>query len=207
MMTLKGKLEFISFWNPIRLITDSGELDLRQDYFRVFTNLNGKKASMKGGMNNITVTADEDSEYFMNFKKDDEENTILMILEVGGEKWGMSNLGAYIPDMMQRLNGMQVIVEFDDQSIGIRHDESEKVPELNFNTDGNSCSLSPEFAEEVCKIGRDGCCIFLAAGSGGFLCEKFDGHMARILLDRYSNGTMRANRIGNCKIVGRIEKE
>jgi hypothetical protein len=182
------------------------ELDLRNDYFRVFTNLNGKKTSMKGGMNNLTIIADENSEYLMRFEKNDKEDTILMILEVGGGKWGMSNLGAYVPDMLQRLNGMQIIVEFDDVSISIKHDETEKVPELNYNTEGNSCRVSPEFAKEVCKIGQDGCCIFLTASGGGFECEKFDDYMSRMLLGRHAEGTMRANRIGNCKIVGRVEE-
>ena len=68
MMTIKGKLEFISFWNPIRLISDDGELDLRTEYFRVFTNLHGKKASMSGGMNDIKIFADESSGRLMKYE-------------------------------------------------------------------------------------------------------------------------------------------
>ncbi len=161
---------------------------------------------MKVEMNELTVFANENSEYFMKFEKNDEKDSILMILEVGGGKWGMINLGAYVPDMLQRLNNMQVIVEFENESISIKHDKTEKVPELNYNTEGNSCRVSPEFAKEVCKIGQNGCCIFLTVSGDGFECEKFDDYMSRMLLSRHAEGTMRANRIGNCKIVGRIEK-
>jgi hypothetical protein len=202
MITLKGKLEFISFWNPIRLISEDSEVDLRTDYFRVLTNLNGKKASMSGKMNDIKIFADESSDRLMRYENKGE--TILMILEEVGPKWGMTNLGAYVPDILQRLNGMMVIVEFDDESINIYHDETEKVYELNY-THNNSCIIPDDKTHEICKIGTDDCCIFLTVGGNGFSCEKFNSGMAGTLLDRYSKGKMNAKRIGNCKIVGRIE--
>ena len=49
--------------------------------------------------------------------------------------------------------------------------------------------------------------MFFIAGGGGFECQKFNSYIARGLLDRYGKGTMRASRIGNCKIVGRIGEE
>ena len=202
MKTLKGKLEFISFWNPIKLITESEELDLRDEYFQVLENLNGKSASIDYHMNNITIHADKNSEYDIKFEKDDLKDTILMILDKRNN-FGFSNLNAYIPDMFQRLNGMQVIVTVNDQSIGIEHDETEKVFELKY-THNNSCKVSDDKVKEICKIGKNDCCIFCTAGSNGFMCEKFNSHMASHLLNRFSEGTMRANRIGNCKIVGRI---
>jgi len=203
MATLKGKLEFISFWDPIRLISKDGEVDLRTYYFRIFTNLNGKKASMSGGINDIKIFADESSDRLMKYENKGE--TIIMILEEEGPKWGMANLGAYIPDMLQRLNGMMVIVEFNDESIHIYHNESEKVYELNY-TYNNSCKIPDDKIHEVCKIGTDDCCIFLTVGGNGFLCEKFNSWMAHILLDRYSKREMNAKRIGNCKIIGRIKE-
>ena len=201
MKILKGKLEFISFWQPIKLITETKELDLRDEYFQVLENLNGKPARMDCHMNDITVRADEDSEYDIKFEKDDVKDTILMILDKRND-FGFSNLGAYIPDMLQRLNGMQVIVTVNDQSIGIEHDETEKVFEINY-TNNNSCKIPDNKVKEICKIGEDDCCIFCTTGSNGFMCEKFNSHMASHLLNRFSEGTMRANRIGNCKIVGR----
>ncbi|MFA5154549.1 MAG: hypothetical protein WC554_18540, partial [Clostridia bacterium] len=112
---------------------------------------------------------------------------------------------AYVPDILQRLNGMQVIVEFDNEYISICHDETETVYEINY-TEGNSCKIPDDKVKELCKIGEVGCCIFVTVGSNGFMCEKFSS-TARTLLDRYSKGNMRASRIGNCKIIGRIEEK
>ncbi|KKW31632.1 MAG: Phosphoenolpyruvate synthase [Candidatus Uhrbacteria bacterium GW2011_GWA2_52_8d] len=46
-------------------------------------------------------------------------------------------------------------------------------------------------------------CIFVAVGGGGFLCEKFSGSTARMMLDRFATRTMNAGRIGNCAVLGR----
>ena len=119
--------------------------------------------------------------------------------------FGFSNIGSYLPDMMQRLNGMQVIIEFNDTYISIRHDENEQVFELKYTGDGNSCKIPDDKVREICKIGEVDCCIFCTVGGNGFNCEKFNSYLSRVLLDRHSKGDMRASRIGNCKITGRIE--
>lgn len=206
MTKLTGKLEFISFWDPIKLETENGIVDLREAYFQVFNNLNGKKCSMSGKMNSLKISADETSDRVMVFEKNDTEDSILMMLKIPEPGWGMSNLGAYVPDMLQRLNAMKVLVEYDEESISIQHDETEKVFELNYTGGGNSCKISDDKVKEICKPGQ-GACIFLSAGSEGFECQKFNSPTARMLLDRYSNKTMNASRIGNCKIVGRIEEK
>ena len=210
MTTLKGKLTFISFWHPINLETKDGDLDLRVQLFETLKNLNGKPASMKYGMNDITILADDNSEYELEFENKrseiefTESDTLKIILKKNGEHWSWSNLGAYIPDILQRLNGMQVIVEIDENSIGFRHNENEDVYKINY-THGNSCRIPDDDVKKVCKIGENGCCIFCSVSGDGFMCQKFDSYMARHLLDRHIEGTMRANRIGNCKIIGRIE--
>ena len=210
MTTLKGKLTFISFWHPINLETEDGELDLRVQYFGTFRELNGKKANMKYGMNDLTICFDADSEYEMVFEctNDSPElrdsDSVGMILKKSGEGWGMQNIGAYLPDILQRLNGMQVIVDVDEDSIAIRHDETEEVYEIKY-TRNNSCQIPKEDLTKVCKIGQADCCIFMSVGSTGFECQKFDS-MESHLLRRHAEGTMNATRIGNCKIVGRVEE-
>jgi hypothetical protein len=204
MKTLKGKLEFISFWHPIKLETKNGEIDLRDEYFQVFKNLNGKPAKMKGKMNSLTVLGDKKSEYLLKFEKNDTKDTISILLEKRNG-FGMSNLGSYVPNMLQRLNGMQVILKITKNSINVAYDPDYEVFELNY-TRNNSCKIPDDKVKEICKIGEDGCCIFCTVGSNGFECQKFDSYMARNLLDRYAEGTMRANRIGNCKVIGRIEE-
>lgn len=205
MTTLKGKLIFISFWHPIKLETEDGVLDLRTEYFKVFKNLNDKKTSMDGGMNDLTICVNKDSEYKMKFEKNITEESILMILE-NADGFGFSNVGAYLPDTLRRLNGMQVIVEVDEDSIGIKHDETEKVFEINY-TNNNSCRIPEDKIKVVCKIGQEDCCIFCSVSGDGFQCQKFDSYMASSLLRRHAEGTMNATRIGNCKIVGRIEEK
>jgi hypothetical protein len=131
-----------------------------------------------------------------------EDRTLLILLEkIDG--FGMSNLCAYLPEYFQRLNGMNVIVEIEDNFISIIHDPDEKVYEINY-TRGNSCKIPDDDVKTICKPGEKDCCIFLSMASGGFECQKFDSSTCRMLLDRHSKGTMRASRIGNCMIVGRI---
>lgn len=203
MKTLKGTLEFISLFQPIKLTDENQVLDLRDEYWKVFENLNGKSAKMKGGMNDLTICTDKKSEYNLEFEKKDESILIILKKKTG---FGMANLAAYLPDMLQRLNGMHVIVTIDNTNIGITCDPDEKVLELNY-TNGNSCGISDEQAKNICKIGQgEETCIFCTAGGQGFSCEKFN-NWARLLLERYSNNEMSAHRIGNCKVVGRINNE
>ena len=82
MTILNGKLEFISFWDPIKLETENGIVDLREVYFQVFNSLNGKKSSMTGKMNALKISADETSDRVMKFEKNDKENTIQILLEI-----------------------------------------------------------------------------------------------------------------------------
>jgi len=77
--------------------------------------------------------------------------------------------------------------------------------ELKYTGDGNSCKIPDDKVREICKIGEVDCCIFCTVGGNGFNCEKFNSYLSRVLLDRHSKGDMRASRIGNCKITGRIE--
>ena len=202
MKTFKGELQFISLWHPIKLIEiDGKELDLRDTIWKVFTALNGCPASMKNAMNEIEVHEDLASKRIMGFEMKD--GGILIALTEG--KIGFSNVNAYLTGMLERLNSMEVIVSVGEKSIKFEHDTTQSVHEINY-TDGNSCKISENELHETCKIGEgEDCCIFLSAGTKGFMCEKF-GFLGRTLLDRYSKGEMSAGRVGNCKIVGRIEE-
>jgi hypothetical protein len=204
MQTIKGKLTFISLFNPVELITAEGVTDLRDHLWKLFTDLNGVKASMKHTMNSIEICADDESDSRLKFERDHSNKSLLMLLTKEPD-WGFSNLAAYIPDMLERLNGMQVIVTLTEHSIKIENDPDEKVFELNYTRD-NSCKIPDDKVMEICKPGTGDCCIFLTMSGGmGWSCEKFNSSMAGILLKRHSEGSMRASRIGNCKIIGRID--
>lgn len=210
MTTIKGKLTFISLFNTINLETEDCELDLRVQYFGLFHDLNGKKASMKYGMNELTILADENSEYVLVFEKSGDEiesteNDTLGVYLNEINDTELLNIGYYLPNILQRLNGMQVIVEVSGDSISIKHDETEKVHEKKYthsnSCHSNSCMVNDDEIQEICKVGQEDCCIFLTASGDGFMCEKFNSYIARLLLKRYDEGTMNANRIGNCKII------
>jgi hypothetical protein len=198
MKILKGKLKFISLFEPIML----DEIDLREYYFKLFEKLNGEKSKMDYSMNSIEISADENSDKVIKYEND--KNDILILLNNADGSFGMSNIGAYLPDILQRLNGMKVIASITDNSIKITNDPKEKVFGIYY-TRNNCCKIPNDKINTVCKIGQEDCCIFICAGSDGFECLKFDSPSARMLLDRYSKKDMRASRIGNCKILGRNE--
>ncbi len=198
---LKGKLEFISLFQPVKLFADDGEIDLREHYFKLFERLNGIKSKMSYGMNNIEICSDEDSDSVIQYENDD--NGILILLNKV-DKFGMSNVGAYLPGILQSLNGRHVIVSIKENGISIANDPEENVLELYY-TNSNCCKIPEGEEQKTCKIGTIDCCIFCCAGADGFECLKFNSPSARMLLDRYSKKEMRASRIGNCAIVGRNE--
>ena len=198
---LKGKLEFISLWQPIKLFTDNGEVDLRDYYWRLFENLNGKRATMDDAKNTIEIKADEQSETIIKYEND--KDGILILLEkVDG--FGASNISAYLPNMLQQLNGREVVLSVSDNGIKISANPKEKVFGLYY-THNNCCKIPDDKIHEVCKIGTKDCCIFFCVSPNGFECLKFDSMSARMLLDRHSKKEMRASRIGNCAILGRKE--
>lgn len=199
---LKGKLEFISLWHPVKLFTDKGEVDLREHYFKLFEKLNGVKSKMDTAMNSITICADENSDRVIKYEND--KDGILILLNNADGSFGMSNINAYLPDILQRLNGRSVIVSVEEDGISITNNPDEEVFGLYY-TRNNCCKIPDDKIKTVCKIGTSDCCIFTAAGADGFECLKFDSPTARHLLDRYSKKEMNASRIGNCAILGRNE--
>lgn len=201
MKTLQGKLEFISLWDKIKLTNETGEIDLRDCYFKLFEQLNGKKTRMEQDKNSIDFIADETADRVINYLNDGERIGISLESE---DKVSWSNIGAYLACTLQTLNGRDVIVRVDETGIKISNSPNEKVMGLYY-TDGNTCKIPDDKVKEVCKIGTNDCCIFCSAGAKGFSCLKFDTPSARMLLYRYSKKEMNASRIGDCAILGRNE--
>lgn len=203
MKTLQGRLEFISLWDKIKLTTQTEEIDLRDYYFKLFEQLNGKKAKMLEGSNrnSIEFISDETSDRVINYLNDGKRIAISIETE---DKVSWSNIGAYLPSTLQTLNGRNVIVNINENSIKISNDPDENVMGLYY-TNGNYCTIPDDKVKEVCKIGTNDCCIFCSVGANGFSCLKFDSPSARMLLDRYSNKKLNSSRIGDCSILGRKE--
>jgi hypothetical protein len=157
---------------------------------------------MNTTMDSIVICADNTSNRVITYEND--TNGMLIMLTNADGSFGMSNIHAYLSDMLQRLNGQNINVSVDDKGITIAHDPEEKLFGVYY-TRCNCCKISEDTVKSVCKIGTSDCCIFTSVGSDGFECLKFDSSTARMLLDRFSKKEMNASRIGNCAILGRNE--
>ena len=205
MQKLNGKLLYMGWFNlPWKLVTDDGEIDLWPVIDKFLTSLNGKRANHKRERDGYMLAANDASEFAFKYIPGK------YVLLEKPEGFGMSNVHAYLDEALGWLSGRMVDIEIEDgKQIKFAADKSEEVYGVYFVGDGNSCEVPSGIEQTVCKIGQRDCCIFLSlsAGAGGFSCEKFNGPMARILLDRLAKGNMRASRIGNCALIGRRERE
>jgi hypothetical protein len=117
-----------------------------------------------------------------------------------------SNAGLYLTYALQSMNGRKVHFTSDEKSISFVADENEAVHEVWYQDPGNGCRIEPGDEKTICKVGEEDCCAFLTLGSNGFECQKFS-ELCATLLDRIAKETIRARRIGNCKVVGRIKNK
>lgn len=195
---IKGKLEFISLHKPIMV----GDVDIRERLWELFSNLNKLPAQMNQTRDSIHIGLDENSDFHIRYEND--KDGILILLEKT-QGFGMSNIGAYLPDTLQSLNGRVVYFTISDSELKVFPDKAESVFGLYY-TRNNCCKIPDDKIHSICKPGTSDCCIFMAAGGSGFECLKFDTSSARMLLDRFGNGKMNASRIGNCEILGRKEE-
>jgi len=199
-----GKLEYLSMFKPIKLNQGGTHVDLRDYIFEVFSKLNGEKTTMLYSMEHIEFKKDYESKYAMKYENDGEN--LLMMLDVIDE-FGFRNVGAYLPDMLQRLNGRNVLITATDDSIKIEDGPNNEHTFGVHYTNSNLCKIPNDKVKEICKIGEKDCCAFCVASGNGFECAKFDTYMCRNLLGRIEEKTIRATRIGDCKLLGRIEEE
>lgn len=195
-----GKLHYLGwFERPWKLITETATVDLWLDFEEVFKKLNRKEVLMERKKESFLLKADSNSTQILNYVP----NEHVIIEEKKGFAEGGANVFAYLDQALIWLDGRSVIMERDSDHIKIIGDPAVKVPGLYFTGGGNSCKIPEEMLKIVCKVGQDDCCVFPSCSSGGFECEKFNGPMARTLLDRLAKGTMRAKRIGDCALLGR----
>jgi hypothetical protein len=105
------------------------------------------------------------------------------------------------------LSGRLVNVTLSDDAFGIAASPKEEVFRVWYDGESNSCPISKNDAETVCKFDQSDCCIFLsvslAIGAQGYGCEKFNTPLALVLLDGIAHGTSGPTRIGSCKLCGR----
>src|SRR3989344_9612346 len=186
MQKLKGRLLYMGWFTPWKLVADNGEVDLWPLVDEFLTSLNGKRASHEQARDGYALSADEASEFKFTYVPGE-----YALLEKRDD-FGMSNVHAYLDESLIGLSGRLVEIEIEDgKQVKFAADASEKVFGVYFGDKGNSCEVPSGAAEAVCKMGqqRDSC-IFLSLGAGGFHCEKFSGSTARMLLDRLARGNI-----------------
>lgn len=206
MEILKGELRFLGWGNkPWTLSADDGrQIDIWPYFEKILTSLNGKSAKMewigKKFLSGISFKLDRSSEFQVEFKTD---VTALMVKK---ERFGFSSIITYVEHALQAINGRQVIVKIrDNYSFFIKADSTKKVFGLYY-TNGNSCSISNSTAMEICRVGRGAnSCVFAGVTGSGFECQKFDPHIARMILDQVARKMISSRRIGNCAVLGRKE--
>lgn len=199
-IVLKGRLHFLGwFISPWKLTTEDGqEIDFWPKIEDVLKSLNGKGADQYRNKDSYILVANKSAVFKLEYKPGES------LALVKKNSFAFSNVQAYIEESLIWLSGRLVKVELENHRLSISADPSENVLGVYFTGEGNSCKIPAGAEETVCKIGQGKeTCIFTAVSGGGFLCEKFSGPTARMLLSRFAAGTMNAGRIGNCTVLGR----
>jgi hypothetical protein len=196
MRRLIGKLFFMGWDNhPWRLFTDEGDVDLWPFVEQLFLSLHMATVSHCREKESYTLERDKASPYIFNHP---------MLWASVPHKFEAFNVRAYLEEILIWLSGRMVVVEIGENGFKISADPSEEVHGVLFVKEGgNACRIAEGDLALICKVGTPDGCVFCAVGAGGFVCEKFDGSMARYLLDRLAKKQMRATRIGNCAVRGR----
>ena len=197
---LKGRLYFLGwFISPWKLVTeDLSEINLWPEVEGVLKSLNGKGADQYRNKDSYILVANKGAVFHLEYKPGES------LALVKKNSFAFSNVQAYLEESLIWLSGRLVVAEFEKHRLSISADPSENVFGVYFTGEGNSCKIPAGAEETVCKIGQGkDTCIFAAVSGGGFLCEKFSGSMARMMLDRFASGTMNSGRIGNCAVLGR----
>jgi len=214
---LEGTLSFIGFWDqPIMLDTEcdgphnSGRrVDIAPIIYDFFEKNNGKSAVAVVGREIFSIKI-MDSDRIIQYTREYNGNKLErfgIALAMPEPGFGWTNTRYEIESRLTELTGRKIVLELDDECLTIKLNIFDDDVPTVYMTHGNSGTLVKNYdAKDVCKPGTTDCCIFLTADKDGFSCEKFNMSMARHLLNRHTEGTMNAKRVGNCKCGGRWEE-
>ncbi len=203
-MFYSGILEYLCWDLPWTLKGEFDPIDLRNSFWPIVKRLKGKGAAHNSERDAYTLFANKQSG---------------MLLDTGGIDQGVflskesspisfSNVTAYLESTFFALNGRHVVVVASEDIWKISAAAGEDVPAVKYKNPGNSSRIPEGMETAICKIGHgEECCVFFTAGSDGFSCSKFDSVVARSILDRKSRNELKAGRIGNCRNIGREDRE
>lgn len=202
-MMQRGPLRFTSWEAPWLIAMPSGDVDLREHALDLFARYAGQTFRMAYDLHSFVVQGDHKGDMRLEYDADEAPNPTLWKAD---GSFGFSNLGAYLSNALQRLNGREVMLDLSTDGFRIWADPAENVPPVLFEGEGNYGGIPADEVISRCQPGTTTCCAFLTASASGFECAKFCSYTARSILHRIEEGTFRATRIGNCKLMGRKER-
>lgn len=201
-VVIEGVLEYLS-WNRYWSVTAEDRVaDLAEHFWQVAQRLQDQPVNLDMKPGSFTLRADPASEWVLEF---DEVGSGIIIVRQGAT-FGFTNVLSYLEAILCNINAQEVIASIEDDSFTVFANPTTQAsyPGLMRPREvrGNSIPISDEIVKTRCGAGTADACIFITASADGFACEKFNGSLTRMLLDRKAQGTMRASRIGNCRIDG-----
>lgn len=197
---IEGRLEYLGWSRPWSVVRDGRVVaDLASPFWAVAQRLKDKPTAMPAAPDSFGLKADAASEYDLDF---DAIGAGIIISKRNG--FGFTNVLAYCEAILCNLNGREIIASIEEESFSVfANPQAPEVPALKRKREGgNLIPIGDEFIRSRCGAGTADACIFITVGSGGFECAKFAQSLTRTLLDRKATGTMRATRIGNCRVDG-----
>lgn len=199
---IEGCLEYLS-WNRNWLVASERDtVDLSVHFWDVAKRLKDQPVGLTLKPESFTLRAVPGSIWHLEF----EEVGSGIVISRKGEHFGFTNVLAYLETILCNMNAQEIIASVEDGRFAVFANPvaAAKVPALKRPRDaaGNSIPISDDIVRTRCGAGTADACIFITASASGFSCEKFGGSTTRMLLDRKAKGTMRATRIGNCRLDG-----
>ncbi len=187
----------------VSLRDKKGSINLGNILIAAFEQLDGEYGDIDYTMNSIRIGLLKSHRIFK-YTPIGESHSIIVSAETG--PMSITNVSAYLDDILQRLNGRNIVMTMDNDGSMLISDANDEVRELYY-TDVNGCTLTEEFAKQVCKVGKGKeTCIFCSFGGfyeKGFNCRKFDSTVGGMSLKRLAENDSVAKRIGGCRIIGR----
>lgn len=199
-LSITGEVTYFSLLRPTKIAGWKGNLNT--SIFQWLRNNADSPVRIIETKQSLVLKIDQNSDRKLDFKN---TNEMLKIALVSDKSW--TNLVANISSFFFRVNSQHIAVLINDEELRFQSDRIDKYPEMKYTGEGNGCAVPEGHEKTICKIGQGkDTCIFLTVSSNGFECRKFNTWMARYMLGRLDKGDTNAGRIGDCRIVGRINK-
>lgn len=197
--TFTGRLEYLGWNRPWFIVEGKSVHDLSVDFWSFAEEHRGKGVTHAYDRDSYTLVASDASEFDLEYLE--RGGGIIASKRAG---FGMFSVIAYLEWALLALNGRPVIATIDERGFKISRDPAEDVPAVVYKPSGNMGVITPGMARAICKMGQGPeCCIFLCGGAEGLECGKFDAVLARQIVERKAKGLMNADRIGDCRLIGR----